>query len=161
MRSSVMMNFGSQSASPVLELWISAICMAAAGLLAPGALIGIAAFPLYAISIFYGVKAFQSLPASTHRPSVAHLLWFIAGLLGAEFCALLTGSTAFAITHPALGAAPPPIAVVLLLGLIPVAVCIHAAERRTERGWGLATTLLFGFIIANPLALMIGLTLNL
>jgi|SRR5579884_1902144 len=161
MPTGAMSSLGSHDASPVLQLWISATCMAAAGLLAPGALIGIAAFPLYAISIFCGVRGFTGLPASTHRPSIAHLIWFIVGLLGAEFFALVTGSTAFAMTHPALGAAAPSIAVVLLLGLVPVLICIYAAERRTERGWGLAATLFFGFVIANPLTLLIGLMLNL
>ncbi len=144
-----------------IYFWMSALCMAAAGLLAPGAVIGIAAFPLFAASVAYALKGFRVLPSVTQRPRPVDYVWFVAGLLGAEFFSLVHGSIAFALTHPGSGALPPPFIVTMLLGLVPVALCIYAVDRRTERGHAIAASFLLGFVVVNPVVLFVGKTLQL
>jgi hypothetical protein len=130
------------TASPTLRFWASAI--------------GIAAFPLLVISIAYGLRAFSLLPPATPRSGPGHFLLFGLGLLLAEGASVLHGAIALAWTHPQTHALAPPIAVTLLLGLLPVALCIYAVDQRIERGWGVAALLLLGFILANPAVLLIG-----
>src|SRR5206468_5894181 len=109
--------FHPEAGSPVLRFWVSGLCMAAAGVVAPGAVIGIAAFPLLLFSIGYGLRGFSLLPTASGRPRAAHFLLFAAGLLGAEMASVLHGAVAFANTHPELRAMPPPAAATLILGL--------------------------------------------
>jgi len=153
--------FSSDTASPAIQFWIAALSMAAAAVLAPGAVIGIAAFPLFILSLVYGVKGFRRLPASRQRPSFTDTLWFIAGLLGTLLFSILHGAIAFAIAHPGSGASTPPLAFTLVTGLLPVAVCTWAVERRTERGWPTAASLMIGLILVNPVVLLVGRTLQL
>jgi hypothetical protein len=152
---------GSDTASPAVRFWVSGICMAAAGILAPGAVIGIAAFPLLIISIAYGLRGFVLLPLASHRSGPGPLLLFTLGLLLAEVAGVLHGAMAFAWTHPETYALPPPLFVTLIAGLFPAALCVWAVDRRIERGPAVAAILLLGIIIANPVILLIGRTLAL
>jgi len=147
---------GADNASPALRFWASAVCMTAAGIVAPGAVIGIAAFPLLIISIAYGLRGFSLLAQAAPRSGALPFLLFTLGLLLAEAGSVLHGAIAFAHTHPETHAMAPPIAVTLILGWLPVLLCIHAVERRIERGPGVAALLLMGYILVNPVVLIIG-----
>src|SRR5579862_7186192 len=118
--------FGSETALPAIQFWVCSLCMAVAAMLAPGAVFGIAAFPLFAIALVYGMKGFRTLPASRQRPRISDAIWFMTGLTGVLLFSVLHGAMAFAFTHPASAAVPPPAAFTLLAGLLPVALCIYA-----------------------------------
>ena len=135
--------------------------MSAAGILAPAAVVGIAAFPLYALAIGYGLSAFAKLPPASQSTRMADFLLFAVGLLGTVCATVVHGAMAFAYTHPESHALPPPMWFTLLVGFLPVALCMHAVDRRMERGWPLAATLLLGFILADPAVLFIGRMLHL
>ena len=153
--------FHSDTASPAIQFWIAAIAMAAAAILAPGAVIGIAAFPLFVIAIVYGIRGFRFLPAARQRPSFTDTLWFIAGLLGTLLFSILHGAIAVAMAHPATGADTPPLIFTLTTGLLPIALSTWAVERRIERGWPVASSLMIGLILVNPVVLLVGRTLEL
>jgi hypothetical protein len=153
--------FSSDTANPTIQFWMSALCMAAAAVLAPGAVIGIAAFPLFAMSLFYAMKGFRFLPTARQRPKFSDALWFTAGLIGTVLFSVLHGAIAFAFAHPGAGAVTPPIAFTLVVGLLPLAICTYAVARRSERGWTVATTLMIGFILVNPMVLLVGRALEL
>ena len=153
--------FSSDTASPIIQFWMSALCMATAAVVAPGAVIGIAAFPLYAMSLVYAMRGFRLLPTTRQRPKFSDALWFTVGLIGTELFSVLHGAIAFNLTHPGAGAVAPPIAFTLIAGLLPLAICTYAVARRSERGWPVATTLMIGFILVNPLVLLVGRALEL
>lgn len=161
MQSAAMPLFSSDTASPTIQFWMSALCMATAAVLAPGAVIGIAAFPLFAMSLFYAMKGFRLLPTSRQRPKFSDALWFTAGLIGTVLFSVLHGAIAFTVTHAGTGAVAPPIAFTLITGMLPLAICTYAVARRSERGWTVATTLMIGFILVNPVVLLVGRTLEL
>lgn len=151
--------FSADTANPAIQFWMSALCMATAAILAPGSIIGIAAFPLFIVSIVYGLKGFRLLPAAQRRARFRDTVWFTIGLLGTLLASILHGSIAFAFAHPGSGAMTPPLLVTLPAGLVPVALCAWAVERRTERRWAIAITLVAGLILVDPVVLLVGRTL--
>lgn len=153
--------FHSDAGSPAVRFWVSGLCMAAAGIVAPGAVIGIASFPLLLLSLGYGLRGFSLLSPASGRSSAVHFLLFTVGLIGAELASVFHGAMAFAYTHPESHGLPPPPAATLIFGLLPVALCIYAVDRRLERGWAVAVLFLLSFLLVNPAVLVIGSMLHL